>query len=248
MARPRGSKKQQEREARLAMGAGKLVGYLRVSTEGQATEGHSLEGQESRLREACDRAGYDLVAVFSDVASGSRTDRDGLSDAQAAVNSGEAAGLVFAKFDRVTRSMKHGASLVEWAREGGHTLLSADEGIMVEEGTLRNEALPFFMALAQVERERISRRTKEGLAAAKAKGVRLGTNTRTESTDPAAVRARELRAGGLTIAQVATTLNAEGHRTARGNMWASGNTYTMLRRVAPEVLPEGGHQGNLDAS
>lgn len=244
MARPRGSKKAQEREARLAMGAGKLVGYIRVSTEGQAEGGHSLAGQEARLREACERSGFELVAVMSDVASGTKTDRDGLAEAQAAVLAGDAEGLVFAKLDRVTRSMMHGAHLVDWARVGGYTLLSADEGVMVRRGDLVNEALPFFLALAQVERERISRRTKEGLAAARSKGVRLGNAIRTEASDPAAIRARELRSQGWPIAKVAETLNAEGHRTARGNLWASGNTYTLLKRTAPEVLPEGAAPGN----
>ena len=57
MPRPRGSRKQREQEARLATGRGRLVGYLRVSTEGQQNHGHSLAGQEQRLREACERAG-----------------------------------------------------------------------------------------------------------------------------------------------------------------------------------------------
>lgn len=239
MPRPRGSKKQREQQARRATGGGRLVGYIRVSTEGQHTNGHSLAGQEQRLREACERAGYTLAAVLQDVASGSKADRDGLVQAQALVEGGDAEGLVFAKFDRVTRSMLHGAALVEWARQGGHTLLSADEGAMVTQGALVNEALPFFQALAQVERERISRRTKEGLAAAKARGVRLGSKKRTEATDPVAKRAVELRRKGQTIAAIAATLNTEGYTTVNGNAWASGNTYTMLRRVAPDALPEG---------
>jgi len=230
----------------LATGRGRLVGYIRVSTEGQQNHGHSLAGQEQRLREACERAGFELAAMRQDVASGSKADRDGLTEAQALVEAGQAEGLVFAKFDRVTRSMLHGAALVEWARGQGYTLLSADEGAMVTQGRLTNEALPFFQALAQVERERISRRTREGLAAAKARGVTLGSRIRTQATDPAAVRAVQLRRAGQTIAAIAVTLNAEGYRTARGCKWASGNTYTLLRRVAPDVLPEGGtprHQG-----
>ncbi len=237
MARPRGSRKQRERDERLALGAGKLVGYVRVSTVGQAEEGHSLDGQAARLREACERQGFELVAVFSDVASGSKADRDGLREAQEAVTRGEAEGLVFGKLDRVTRSMHHGAQLVEWARAEGHTLLSADEGPMVSRGALVNEALPFFLALAQVERERISRRTREGLAAARSKGVRTGPNEKlTKAEDPAAIRAVELLREGLTYAAIASTLNAEGLRTKRGCAWATGNTYTVLRRVAPELV------------
>lgn len=236
MARPRGSKRLQEREARLAQGAGKLVGYVRVSTEEQAEEGHSLAGQEQRLVDACARQGFELIWTFSDVASGAKTDRDGLRDAQEAVTRGDAEGIVFGKLDRVTRSMRHGAQLVEWARAEGYTLLSADEGPMVSRGQLVNEALPFFLALAQVERERISRRTKEGLAAARAKGVRLGNTIRTEAADPAAVRAVELLRDGHTYAAIAATLNTEGLLTKRGCAWGTGNTYTLLRRVASELV------------
>jgi len=240
MPRPRGSGRERQRALHLATGGGRLVGYVRVSTEVQAEHGHSLYAQEERLREACARWGYECVGIYADVASGGRDDRAGLRDAMSAVERGDAEGLVFAKLDRVTRSMRHGAALVEWARAGGHTLASTDEGVMVLRGQLTNEALPFFLALAQVERERISRRTREGLAAARARGVVLGTPVRTKGTDPAAVRARELRASGLTIKRVAEALNREGYRTARGGRWHPGSVYTLLRRVSPEVLPVGG--------
>jgi len=239
MGRPRGTKRERERAMRGNVRA--AVGYIRVSTVGQATEGHSLAGQAERIAAACQAEGYRLLAIYWDVASGGRTDREGLRQAQATVDTGRADALAFAKLDRVTRSLQHGAGLVEWARAGGHTLLASDEGTLVREGTLVQESLPFMLAMACVERERISRRTREGLAAARAAGVQLGAVQRTRATDPAAVRARELRAEGLPIARIAESLNSEGHRTARGNLWASGNTYTLLRRVAPDLLPEGGH-------
>lgn len=232
MARPRGSRKAQEREDRLALGRGRLAGYVRVSTLAQAEEGHSLSGQEARLREVCERNGFELAAIYSDVASGTKTDRDGLREAQEAVTRGEAEGLVFGKLDRITRSMRHGAALVEWARSEGYTLLSSDEGPMVTRGTLVNEALPFFLALAQVERERISRRTKEGLSAAKSQGVQLGTGRRLQAEDPAAVRAVELLHEGLTYQAIAAALNSEGHRTARGCAFHAGPVYGLLRRIA----------------
>jgi hypothetical protein len=80
--------------------------------------------------------------------------------------------------------------------------------------------------------------------AAKAKGVQLGEVRRTNAKDPAAVRAVELRAEGRTCQEVADQLNAEGYVTGRGNAWATGNTYTMLRRVATRLVDETADRGN----
>ena len=66
MARPRGTKKQREAEKRLMTGAGRFIGYIRVSTAGQECNGHSLDGQAARLREAAAREGVDLVREHLD--------------------------------------------------------------------------------------------------------------------------------------------------------------------------------------
>jgi len=235
VARPRGSKKAKQQQERLLTGGGKLVGYIRVSTEGQQTNGHSLAGQEQRLQEACERAGFELVTVQHDVASGAKSDRDGLAEAQAMVEQGLAEGLVFAKLDRVSRSLLHSAKLVEWARAGGFTMLSADEGPMIARGQLVNEALPFFQALAQVERERISRRTREGLAAARAKGVALGCPVRRACGDPAVQRAIALRRQGLTLQAIADRLARDGVRGARGGNLTPAAVWGWVERCAPEL-------------
>ena len=57
MPRPRGTTRERAQERRLSMGGGKLIGYVRVSTIGQETNGHSLEGQRARLIQAAERRG-----------------------------------------------------------------------------------------------------------------------------------------------------------------------------------------------
>src|SRR5664279_5171599 len=84
MARPRGTKVSNEQQARLATGAGKLIGYVRVSTTQQGTHGHSLDGQRTRLQEAAVREGFTLVDVVAEVESGAK-ERDGLAEVQARV-------------------------------------------------------------------------------------------------------------------------------------------------------------------
>ena len=240
MARPRGCAKQREREAKLATGAGRMIGYIRVSTSGQSENGHSLEGQVTRLQEAAVREGVELVEVVQDVKSGAKQ-RDGLDLAWARVKAGEAEGLLFPKLDRLGRSQLHLASLVEEARDLGLSLLSSDEGWQVKQGKLCNEALPFLIALAQVERERIGRRTREGLAVLKAQGKTLGRAPK--NTGEVVALAAQWRREGLTIAAIADRLTAEGHKAALGGPFRVASVYDMLRREAPDTLPEGGLRG-----
>jgi len=235
MARPRGSRKAQERQERIQQGAGRALGYVRVSTRLQAEEGHSLHGQEQRLREVCEREGIELVEVVVEVESGAKV-RPGLTALQARIREGEARCIVYPKLDRLGRSLIDTAKLVEWACAEGVDLLSADEGWQVRGGEKADKMLPFRLAMAEVELQRIRERTKEGLAAAKSKGVQLGSGQRLQAADPVTVRAVELLRLGATYAAIAEALNAEGHRTARGGAFHVGPVYKLLRRVAPELV------------
>lgn len=245
MARPRRSRKQRVRQARVATGAGKLIGYIRVSTVEQGEKRHSLDGQRERLGEVCRREGYELLDVVCEVERGAK-ERPRFEEAWARVLSGEAEGLAFPKLDRVGRSQIHLARIVEQAREHGVSLLSADEGWQVRRGELLNEALPFLIARAQVERERISRRTKEGLQAARKKGVLLGRPA--ENTGPLAERAVHLRRQGKTLAEIANLFNREGLRTARGAEFKPMTVYRMVERTDPSANPEGGYSGKVVAA
>jgi len=239
MARPRGTVKQRKAEKRLATGGGKLFGYVRVSTVEQGDHGHSLAGQTRRLVDAAEKSGYALVDIVADVESGAKQ-REALEDLWRRVLAGEAEGIMFAKLDQFGRSQAHLAKMIEQARDQGITLYSADEGLQVDRGKLVNEALPFLVAFAAVERERISRRTKEGLAAARRKGVRLGApplNTALQE------RATDLRREGNTLQAIADGFNAEGHRTATGAEFRARTVWVMVNRVDRTANPEGGHQG-----
>jgi len=240
MARPRGSKKQREQAARLMTGGGRLVAYLRVSTEQQHTNGHSLSGQETRLREFCARQGYEVAALLQDVESGSHEDRDGLREAQRMVEDGQAEGLVFSCWDRATRGQIHGAHLAAWATSNGFTVVSADEGVLIERGTLKDEYLALKIAIAEIERQKISKRTRQGLAAAKAKGVTLGSPQRRQCADPAIQFAIERRRQGATLQAIRDDLDAQGVRGARGGALTAKAVWTWIERCAPAQGAQGG--------
>jgi len=227
------SNKQRER---LVTGAGRMIGYIRVSTQGQGTNGHSLDGQRTRLQDAAAREGFELVDVVSEVESGAK-ERDGLAEVQARVLTGEAQGILFPKIDRLGRSMIHLLKVVEWAVTNRVDLLSADEGWQVRDGAKVDKMLPFRLAMAEVELERIRERTRDGLRAARAKGVKLGRpalNTELQE------RATTLRRGGMILQEIADTFNAEGHTTATGAQFKATTVYRMIGRQDPTANPVGG--------
>lgn len=239
MARPRGSKAERARAMRLQTGGGKFLGYIRVSTAGQEQEGHSLDGQEARLRLLAEAEGLELLEIVQDVESGAKQ-RDGLDAAWERVRKGEAEGLIIMRLDRLGRSLKDLAALKDEAKELQASILAVDGGWQVRRGE-PNGALSVLMGVAEMERELISRRTKEGLAAARRKGKRLGRPP--ENTD-LQDRATELRRQGLTLQAIADRFNEEGHRTARGSIYRPKNIMQMVNRVDPTANPEGGHSGN----
>lgn len=226
---------------------GKLLGYCRVSTVDQGEHGHSLDGQRTRLQATADREGFVLVDVVAEVASG-RKDRDGLKEAQARIMAGEAQGLLVPKVDRLGRSTIALLKFVAWAEENHVDILSVDEGWVVrtDQATGQVKVDGMFTGrawFAELEARKISERTKEGLAAARAKGVKLGRpalNTELQE------RATDLRRQGKTLQQIADTFNDEGHRTATGAEYKPTTVARMVNRVDPSANPVGGYNRGGD--
>ena len=137
------------------------VGYARVSTEGQ-----NLGRQLAALhQEGCD-------PIFQDKASGkSVRGRPGLDKAIKALRPGDV--LVLAEWDRATRSMLDGIAIMERVHERGATIKALDRQFL-DLSTIGKGILAFLSALAQDERERILKRSKDGLNHAKARGIHCG--------------------------------------------------------------------------
>lgn len=133
-----------------------FIGYARVSTENQ-----SLDLQVDNLKKAgCEK-------IFSDVASGAKSERPGLKEALNYVRKGDV--LVVWKLDRLGRSIKHLIEVVNDLKEKEIGFKSLQESI---DTTTPGGKLIFhiFASLAEFEREIIRERTKAGLAAARARG------------------------------------------------------------------------------
>lgn len=192
------------------------VGYLRVSTAEQAESGAGLAAGRATLEAEAVRRGITLVAIYEDagVSGKSMDGREGLADALHAVEVDRiAAALMVPKLDRLSRSVQDLAGLLDRAQRQRWALIAADLG--VDTSTPAGEAMANVMAsFAQLERRLIGQRTREGLAARRAEGVRLGR----PSTLPAAVVARIVTAhdGGAGWSTIARDLNDDRVPTAQG--------------------------------
>lgn len=190
-----------------------MVGYIRVSTDDQADSGLGLAAQRAAVTAESERRGWTLLAIYEDALSGKSLDRPGLAAALDAVETGQAAGIVVAKLDRLSRSLKDFANLMARAQSKKWNLVALDLG--VDLSTAAGEFMANVMAsAAQWERRIIGQRTREALAAKRAQGVRLGR----QPVLPDEVRERIVGAyqSGAGWSAIARDLNGEGVETAHG--------------------------------
>jgi DNA invertase Pin-like site-specific DNA recombinase len=151
----------------------KAAVYVRVSTPDQ-----TVEGQEAELVAYCRARGWETV-IFRDVITGASATRPGLAALMEAARRREIAAVVCVKIDRLGRSLPHFAVLLHELQTLGVGLVCKDQGIdTVQEAGRLNPAAHFFItilaAVAEFERELIRERTIAGLAAARARGAKIG--------------------------------------------------------------------------
>jgi DNA invertase Pin-like site-specific DNA recombinase len=221
----------------------KIVSYLRVSTRKQGNSGLGLDAQRSAITAYATQRHAKVIETFTEIESGKVNARPELVKAlHLAKVTG--ATLVIAKLDRLSRN----AAFLLTLRDSGVKFIAAD---MPD----ANDLTVGIMALvAQQEREAISRRTKEALAAAKARGVRLGNPNgaaalqRAGRGNAASVQAIRRAAddhaanlkpvldaltaeGVVSLGAVADALNERGMLTPRGGRWHKSSVRNLLART-----------------
>jgi len=211
------------------------ISYIRVSTDKQGKTGYGLQDQSSRILEFCDAEGFEVVASFCDVESGSEDERPELMKAiELAKDTG--ATIVCARLCRLSRSAHFITGLI------AHGV----PFIVSEFGETSTFTLHLYAILGEEERRRIGENTRKALAVAKANGVKLGTDNPKvkeaarqgrlnktaallERVEPHILEARE--AGCTTIISYCRYLNARGILTSRGKEWKTGSMDRLLKRV-----------------
>jgi DNA invertase Pin-like site-specific DNA recombinase len=207
-----------------------VLGYARVSTSEQ-----SVEAQETAIRDECKRRGWQLLDVIVDHAhSGDTLDRPGLRTALSRIARGDAAGLVSARLDRVSRSTIDLGDLLVWFKDRRAMLVALDLGIDTSTASGRLVAT-VIGAVAEWERDTIAARTREGLAVIRAQGRPIGRPAVADNPELAA-RIRSMHDAGMSLRTIAKQLNTEGVPTLRGAaQWRPSSVQTAVGYRRPPV-------------
>jgi DNA invertase Pin-like site-specific DNA recombinase len=217
------------------------VAYLRVSSEQQGRSGLGLDAQRQAVGRFAAEHGFTVVGTYAEVETGKGADAlDRRPQLAAALRRAKAerCPVVVAKLDRLSRDVAFISGL-----------MAQRVAFIVAE--LGPDVDPFFLhiyaALAEKERSLISARTRDALAAAKARGVRLGNRSNLEAAGEAGraslVRQADRfaanvlpviedirRQGATSLREIAAQLTARGVRTARGGEWSASSVKNILAR------------------
>jgi DNA invertase Pin-like site-specific DNA recombinase len=228
----------------------KLIGYVRVSTAGQGKSGLGLEAQEKAINDYVLNTNGHLIKSYMEVETGKKyslKNRPQLANALSHAKRAKAV-LVIAKLDRLSRNVAFLSGLME----------AKVDFVACDNPHATRFTIHILAAVAEHEAKMISVRTKDALAAYKARGGVLGAarpECRENLKQPARVRGaaasgvvakeladdaysdlvpqiREWRAAGLSLPKIARRLNDEGHVTRRGKPWNHVQVLRCLRRFA----------------
>jgi DNA invertase Pin-like site-specific DNA recombinase len=210
----------------------KVIGYSRVSTDEQASEGVSMEAQKARIEAYCVAKDWELVSLEADPGMSAKDmKRPGLQTVLDAVRSGSVEAIVIYKLDRLTRSVLDLNRIVELLDKNGVALVSMQESLDATTPTGRL-MLNLLASVSQWEREIIGQRTKEVMSYMKSQGMvycrpvygydtadgRLLKNTHEQKV---ITRVKAWRVQGMSYSHIAEALNAKGVPTKRGGQWAA---------------------------
>ena len=220
-----------------------IIAYIRVSTQKQGQSGLGLEGQKAAIERFCAAEGYGVTQTFTEIETAKGADAlERRPQLKAALKRAAAykCSVVVAKLDRLSRDVAFISGL-----------MAQDVPFIVTEIPNADPfMLHIYAAVAEQERTKISERTKAALAAAKARGVRLGNphgpkpftaEARQQGVEAvrrqADARAQQL---GEILAEftdqsanaTAKALNDRGLPTARGGKWTARSIINVRARLA----------------
>ena len=225
------------------------IGYVRVSTQEQVSEGVSLDAQRDKLRTYCRLHGIKLIDIKADEGiSGGTLERPGLQAALEMIRRGRANTLIVVKLDRLSRSLRDVCTLVEefFSDERYHLLSLC--GMVNTHSAAGRMVLMNLANYAQFEREMISERTRDALRHMLAQGVRLGPApygyefshdvdsegrrllVPLEHEQEVLCKIKGMRAEGLKLHEIARRLNEDKIPARRDGSWRAQRLSIVLRR------------------
>jgi site-specific DNA recombinase len=217
----------------------RTVAYVRVSTEDQAVNGVSLDAQEARIAAYCVAMGWDVSEVIRDAgASAKSLQRPGMSAIMAGIRDRSIGRVIVLKLDRLTRSVRDLADLLELFEKTDAALCSLTESLDTSTASGRL-MLNLLASVSQWEREAIAERTSSALAHKRQTGRvygpvpfgyrREGTQLVTEPAEQEALKhAQQMVANGVSYREVARLLDDSGIRPHRSGSWNWSSVRSML--------------------
>src|ERR1017187_7814981 len=213
----------------------KAIGYVRVSTDKQADRGVSLEAQVEKIRAMATVHDVELLDVLVDAGESAKDlDRPGMVRILEMVQSRAVGMVIVAKLDRLTRSVKDLAVLLEQFQRRGESLdTGSASGRLV---------LNIMVSVSQWEREAIGERTRDAMRHMKTKlefvgnapyGFRQAKDKRHVEPEPGEQaildRIHRLRKGGKSLRGIAEQLNRLKIRTRQGSPWRHEYVARLLK-------------------
>jgi site-specific DNA recombinase len=207
-----------------------IAAYLRVSTEGQAINGHSLDAQYAKCTQAAQLHDWSIPTFYTDEGiSGSKLpeDRPEMARLISEIKADKVQSVIVYSLDRIGRKAQHILNFVTLLEDHQVQLVIVRESL--DTSTAHGKfALTILAAMAQLERDYISERTREALSAIEAKGGDKGGRVaygyiRTEQgiiEDTAAMATVKhilaLHHEGKTLRAIADELNSQSIPTPKG--------------------------------
>lgn len=216
----------------------RVIAYLRVSTERQASEGVSLDSQRAKVRAWCELHDAELAEVFADEGlSGAKSDRPGLEQAMAALRKGDC--LLAYSISRLSRSVRDMLAIADRLQALGCDLVSLSESI---DTTTAAGRMVFRMlaVLAEFELDQIRERTSAAMRYKQSRGEYIGGQVpfghrlvegeleEHAEEQTAIASAREMRLSGASLRAISARLADSGHVSRSGRPFAPTQVARML--------------------
>ena len=224
----------------------RTVGYVRVSTTGQAEDGYGLEVQRRKIAAYCDLHDMTLVEIVADEGLSGKTiaGRPGIQSVLDMVKAGKVDNVVIFKLDRLARNVKEAVEIADLLQRKNCALHSISEKL--DTGSAAGRLFyNILSAMSQWEREVIAERTQLALAVKKANGERIsrhapygftfdtaGKVVKVANEQAVIAKVQKLRAQGHSVRGIVAFLETHGYTNRNGNSFGVKTIWTIIQGKA----------------
>lgn len=222
----------------------KAIGYIRVSTDGQAESGLSLEAQRKKIEAYAILKDLELVEIIEDAGiSAKNLNRPGMQRLLDLVHRGGVDAVIIYKLDRMCRNTIDALETASIMDKRGVALHSIEESLDTQ-SAIGKFFFTLIAALAEMERKLIGERTRTALKQKRERGEKTGGHVPygwevingklkgNAAEQEILYRMRTMQRDGMSYQKIADALNSQGLPSKTGKLWNSGTVYRILQNAA----------------